>query len=508
VTGPTGASEAAPGPQPGDGRGSLPGGLALLVPVLVAAVALAGVALRAPDRVPAAPTARSAPVDARTVTCFTLPGSRAASGLVVGTVDVPGPRGEVGAARVGVPGVVEPDLSLDAVGGWATATLPGSRSGSVDLEARGGAAPGLVAYGAVRAPDDLGGGLAVQQCAEPARRWWFVGAGSTAARGGAVVLHAPDDAGAVVDVVVRGEQGVLASAGGEDVRVGAGATEVLPLDELAAGASDVAVDVDASQGQVVAAVADTWGEGLEPEGTDWVPASTEPARAVVVPGVVDTGSTPVLVVANGGSRTVVARPSLLSEAGRVAPPDADSVRVPAGGVATVRLPRELDETGAVEVRADGPVTASVRIGADDDVAHPSGAAPLDEAAVLPVDLGAPVDTDVGLRLGVLLVDPDSQRVRTRGVRLTGFDADGAEVAAGSVRLGAGTALDVDLAEVLGVPARDLGDLAYVLVDATARDAVGAPLVGAAVVEAESGIAVQPLRPLVPEVSVPALVPGL
>ncbi len=473
------------------------------LPALMVALALVLVSGRAPDsaRRPAEPA--TVPVEQRTLSCLALPDGARSRVLAVGIPDLPGAGADLGPAMVRGPG-----LSLDEPGAWTVLDRPGAgRAGPplVQLTAAGAAAPTVSAVEASLALDGSGGGLAVQRCAEPARRWHFVGAGSTPSRDGTLLLSAPAGTDAVVDVVLRGPEGVLPAVRTEDVRVGDGDVVALTLSDVVAGTDDVAVEVEASQGRVVAALADTWAGGLSAQGTDWLPAAAAPARTVLVPGVVDTRTAPLLVVANPGQQSVVARPALVAGSGRVSVPGAESVQVPAGGVATVPLPKRVEPGTSVEVRADGPVTAAVRLDDGADVALPPGAAPLTGAAVVPLGLGAVTATPT-LTLAAVLVDPDTRAVRSRTVRLAGYSEDGQRLAAGRVELPAGTSVQVDLLRTLDLPRSRLRNLAYLLIEPSAAGVATVPLVGAVTLRGPAGLAVLPLQSLVTDVTIPALVP--
>ena len=477
--------------------------LAALVVVLLVALALGVVAARAPDSAGQPAESATIPVQQRTLSCLALPDGARSRVLAVGAPDLPAAGAEAGRATVRGPGI-----RLDEPGGWAVLDRPGAgRAGPplVQLAAAGAAAPTVSAVEASLALDGSGGGLAVQRCAEPARRWWFVGAGSTPSRDGTLLLSAPAGTDAVVDVVLRGPEGVLPAVRTEDLRVDAGDVVALTLSDVVAGTDDVAVEVEASQGRVVAALADTWGGGLRPQGTDWLPAAAAPARTVLVPGIVSTGTAPLLVVANPQEQSVVARPALVTGNGRASVPGAESVQVPAGGVATVPLPKPVDPGTSVEVRADGPVTAAVRLDDGSDVGLPAGAPPLAGVAAVPLGLGA-VPAAPTLTLAAVLVDPDTRAVRSRSVRLGGFSEDGQQLGAGRVEVPAGTSLELDPGRALDLPRGRLRDLAYLLVEPGAAGAAAVPLVGAVTLRGPAGLAVLPLQALVTEVTIPALVP--
>ncbi len=321
-------------------------------------------------------------------------------------------------------------LTLDERGSWQHARLAPDETSDLLVESSGGLSVGAATHTAQLLPDAAGGGLAVQRCAAPARQWWFVGAGSSAERESTLLLSNVDESDAVVDVVLRGADGPLETTGAEDVRIAAGENVDLPLSGLVAGESDVAVEVVAAQGRVVAAVADDW-SGVDVVGSDWLPASPAPAETVLLPGVLDPDPRSRLVVANASGSAAPVDVSLVDDNGTFVPTDAPRVVAPAGGVVSVRLP-DVGDGAALLVQADTPVTAAVRVGTATDVGYAVQGPALDGPAVVPVDLGSSLD-DAALRLHLAAVlDPDAgngtESPPARTATVAAYDADGAELA--------------------------------------------------------------------------------
>ncbi|MBA2508223.1 MAG: hypothetical protein H0V32_05895 [Nocardioidaceae bacterium] len=471
-------------------------GVLAMVTVTVAGTLIL-VGLRPADSQPAGTqssgtkAANTVPVQQRAVTCFGLPGHRSRSTIAVNRST------------------------------WWTRSVP---AGDSTIAASGSTAVDLTAFSAVTPDRAVGAGLAVQRCAEPARRWWFVGAASTASRSGTLLLRAPDDTDAVTDVTLRGPDGVLDTVGTDDVRVAAGTTVRLPLTDLVAGAKQVAIEVDTSRGTVMAALAETRADSSDPTGTEWLPPTAAPAETVLVPGVggsggASAGGKEVLVLANAAERTVAVRPVLVTDAGRAVLPDLSAVQVPGGGTAAVPLPPNIGPGSTIELRAQAPISAAVRVVADNDIAIVVGAAALSESAVLPVDLGARVEVDPAttLTLSALLVDPESQDVRSRTVEVRALDAAGDVVATGEVEINAGTSLAVDLAGVLRLSRSQTKAVSHVVVRARragttgdiSGDTSGAPVVASFAARAAkeaNGIATMPLSSLNRTITVTPLIP--
>lgn len=423
--------------------------------------------------------ASTVPVQQRAVTCLGLPGHRARSTIAMNRST------------------------------WRTRSVP---AGDNTIVASGSTAADLTAFSALTPDRAAGAGLAVQRCAEPARSWWFIGAVSTASRSGTLLLRAPDGADAVADVTLRGPDGILDTVGTDDVRVAAGATVRLPLTDLVAGAQQVAVEVQASRGTVVAALAETRAGSSAPTGTEWLPPTAAPAETVLVPGVGGSaGGRDDLVLANAAERTVAVRPVLVTGAGRAVLPDLSAVQVPGGGTATVQLPPDIAPGSTIELRAEAPISAAVRTAADDDIAVIVGAAALSETAVLPVDLGTGVEVDPAttLTLSALLVDPESQDVQGATVKVRAIGAAGDAVATGDVDINAGTSLTVDLAGVLRLSRSQTKAVTHVDVRTEGAGASGVPVVAAFTARAAqggNGIAIMPLSSVNSTVTAPTLVP--
>ena len=351
----------------------------------------------------------------------------------------------------------------------------------------------------------------------PARQWWFVGAGSSAERESTLLLANVDPGPAVVDVVVSGTAGRLDTTGTDGVRIPAGGQAALPLSGLAAGAGEVAIDVEATEGRVVAAVADDW-SGFEAAGSDWVPASPPPARSLLVPGVLDPEPGSRLVVANPGEAATPVDVSLLDDTGTFVPTGSPRLVVPAGGVVSVRLP-DVGTGAALLVEAAVPVTATARVRTDADVAYASAAVALDGAAVVPVALG---DTlrKAGLRLQLasplasLPAEPSGTAgpgatAPARSVTVSAYDAGGARLASNKVEVAAGAATTVDPVADLRLDAGDRGATGYLVVTPDDPPAGAGPLTAVAVLlDPDGQQALLGLSTGLQQVVVPVLTPSV
>jgi hypothetical protein len=195
------------------------------------------------------------------------------------------------------------------------------------------------------------------------------------------VLHLAnvDDGPAVVDVRLHGATGSVDVSGTQELTLAPGESLQLAMADVAPGSPELTVEVAASRGRVVAAVADSYGAGRE-----WLPPSTAPARSVVVPGGVAAGARATLLVTNPGDTRAVIELEVLGPNGAFVPVGVEPVSVEPAAAAQVDLGSSLADAVAVRVTADVPVVAALRTVQQGDHAVAAGSAPLaaDTPAVL------------------------------------------------------------------------------------------------------------------------------
>ncbi len=120
--------------------------------------------------------------------------------------------------------------------------------------------------------------MASTSCAPAASEFWFVGGGAIAGRQTRIVLVNPDETAAVVDVLIRGPEGLIDAPAGRGLVVKGEDRLVVRLDVLAPGVTATAVQVLARTGRVGASVDDEQQAGLATVGTDWIPQAAAPAH--------------------------------------------------------------------------------------------------------------------------------------------------------------------------------------------------------------------------------------
>lgn len=334
------------------------------------------------------------PVVRSTVVCPYVGGeARAVSD--VGVLPMGGPPAEQAGEAEPEPVVVQPLLGVDAerptllsattVGVLAAAEVDTGTATGYAVRATAALAPGLAAEQSMLAQGPDFRGLVTGRCSAPAREHWFVGGSAETGHRGRLVLSNPTDVPAVVDVAVWDEAGPVDAPATQDLAVPAQGQQILLLDALDPGATQVAVRVTASQGRVAAALEMRESDGLDPQGVSLVQQAAAPSTGVVVPGVPGHGRRLLRVLAPGDTDAIVSM-RLLGPDGPFSPVGQDVLTVTAGTVTEVPIGDAAgDAPVAVSLESDVPITAAVRVvdtAADGgpDFAYTVATAPLDGPA--------------------------------------------------------------------------------------------------------------------------------
>lgn len=246
--------------------------------------------------------------------------------------------------------------------GRTVSAKQGAYPNPVGIRVTGPLAAGTTATATATADTGVNRGLASTVCSTPSAEFWFAGASSASGRRDALVLTNLDEANASVDVTFYSPSGKLEDAGGRGLVVrGRSQTEVF-LSNVAKGQRELALRVVSTGGRVSAALRDNVTTAGIPAGVDWVQPSAEPAKDLIVPGIAPGPGSRTLTIANPGDLQTTVNVSVLGARGRYRPAGRDRVQVPAGGVKSIRLESIVkDEPAAVELTADQPVFASMRI---------------------------------------------------------------------------------------------------------------------------------------------------
>lgn len=398
--------------------------------------------------------------------------------VVTGAAPVRG-LGSGGSIRFGEPGELAGAEERTPARGELVVPDPG-RGETADVlavEATGELAAGLFTF-----RSDTGDGTAaVARCDSPRAQWWFTGAAATLTHTSELVVANLDPGAAVVDVRVLGPEGEVETLGTRGITVPPLSSTVLELTELAPQGEDLAVNVVASRGRVVAGLSDSYAPefGSEP-GTEWLPDQASASRVVRLAGLPRRADEHVLVVANPSGREALVAVEVSGESGSFTPTDVAQVRVPPGAVVSTPVTEAVPGgAAAVTLRSPVPVTATVRSTAGGDTSYAGSVRALAGPAVAAVP--------DRLRSSVQLTG--GEQGGTAGI--VAYDAAGAQVGATTLRLDPG-------ATSAWSPA---GRAAYVVVEPREGR-----VHGAVAYAGDAGLSQVSLRPVLVRVTRPAVRP--
>ncbi|WP_019143446.1 DUF5719 family protein [Aeromicrobium massiliense] len=389
---------------------------ALLWPLVAAALVAAGVLLPEPDRT-SSDGDDTLTVEARTLAC--AGGTRVAAGALA-VHD--GARREATVLPAG-----EPVEALSGATTWAEGTV----SGPVSVRTTDERGAGAVAF--TRSDED---GLELAACpwAAAASAPYLVGGGAAGDHQSTLQLTGTSGGSSVVDLRLWGAQGPVEGVGTTGIALEPGEARSVRLTDLAAGESELAVQVVVRSGQVAASLRDRAAEPAS--GREVVTPVATARRVQVVTGVVPGDRRLVLLNPTGTSTPVTIE--ALGPDGTFAPTGLEDLQARAGAVTAVPLPASLgDDVVSLRVRADVPLVATVRSAANGDVADAAPAPALDGPAVAPLAIGSWQRADLVL----------SAPGRAASVRLVARDAAGREVGTAAVEVAAGATAVTDLRRV-------------------------------------------------------------
>ena len=237
-----------------------------------------------------------------------------------------------------------------APGNQPVTTLP--VPGGVVSQASGSMARGL------EAEQIAGTGKVAARCDAPGTDFWFSGSGVfTAPR---IDLYLINPGGQPADVSVQAftDAGPLVGSTDSGIPVAPHAMVVQSLAKMLHGARAMALHVRTSVGQVVAAVKESTGSA---HSGVWLPASAQPAKQVVLPGMPPVAGTRQLFVTVPGTQDAHINLRAITTKGSYEPTGGSSLDIPGGSVADLSLPSLSAIPGAIEVSSNQPVTASMLV---------------------------------------------------------------------------------------------------------------------------------------------------
>ncbi|MGW0469050.1 DUF5719 family protein [Streptomyces sp. NPDC003027] len=283
-------------------------------------------------------------------------------------------KAELKPARPAAPPVDDKPKKPAAAKAPATAAEPGK---PVTAEANGGTAPALTgsATGALApgwtvqqttvVPAGGARGLLGVSCTAPDTDFWFPAASTAKERQDYVHLTNPDDTAAVADIELHGPEGALPSQLTEGIPVPAHSSVPVLLSTLTGeGAkADVTVHVTTRSGRVGAVIR----SADDKLGSDWLPASADPAARAVLPGIPKDATSVRLVAYAPGQDDADLKIQLVGQSGTIVPASAQSLHVKSGMTAAVDLPDlTRGEPGSLlltptDPKKATPVVAALRV---------------------------------------------------------------------------------------------------------------------------------------------------
>ncbi|MGI8458480.1 MAG: DUF5719 family protein [Propionibacteriaceae bacterium] len=360
------------------------------------------------------------------------------SALAATTVDAvvarrsPGRNGVLVGRGLDAAASSDPSIQVDAQGFGDTLT---KLTKPLLLTGDGAMATASAAALSSSADSGVDQGLTMAPCTAPATDQWFVGLGADAGSRSELVLSNPDAAQAEVDLRFYGPDGELVVPGSPGLVVPARGTQTVALGSLLTVSEPVTVEVRATDGRVAAMARDLSSASSVPTGADWHPASTIPARDVVVPAVAGGAGTRRLSVVNPSDRRATVSVQVVGADGSYAPAGAQQLELAPLSTGELSLAGGLAGAAAgIRVTSDEPITAAVRstsstTGAAPDIAIAVASAPILRLGVAPVASLPDVQTTLVLsNVGPATVTAKVEVVGLDGVVVSSDDvpvADGA-----------------------------------------------------------------------------------
>jgi hypothetical protein len=336
----------------------------LLAAIALGAAVAAGQLTGSTATTPPTPRAVTSPVTDTTLVCPDISGAARGSNTVTTAVvadvakalDPPSAStGTVtttflrGAASHSVPVRLAPGFQVSS---GATTT------GALAVRATGSVAATVVADQVTLSAAGRFRALNSARCTSPSADWWFAGADGRVGYTDELLLANPSDTGANVTVSVWSTKGELTPPRLASLPIPARSSLVVSIPSVAPDAATLALHVHATSGAVTAALHDTRVSGVNPAGSDWMPATLPPARTAVVPGFPVSPGTRSLVLADPGGADATVGIRIIGTSGSFAPSGINQVVVHAGQTQTVDLTKALGgASGAVMVTSDQPVVA-------------------------------------------------------------------------------------------------------------------------------------------------------
>ncbi|OAH15567.1 DUF5719 family protein [Streptomyces jeddahensis] len=228
----------------------------------------------------------------------------------------------------------KPVLSPKQPGKPVTGESSGAEAPALVGTAEGNLAPGWTVQQTTEVRAGITRGVLGVNCTAPDTDFWFPGASTAEERSDYVHLTNPDDSAAVVDIELYGKDGALKSEVAEGIQVQPHASVPVLLSTLTdEQQTNVTVHVTVRSGRVAAAVQ----AADDKLGADWLPASTDPAGSLVLPGIPEDATAVRLVAFATGEDDADLKVQLATPEGLITPAGHETLHVKSGMTAAVDL---------------------------------------------------------------------------------------------------------------------------------------------------------------------------
>ncbi|OEJ95998.1 DUF5719 family protein [Streptomyces thermolilacinus] len=294
------------------------------------------------------------------------------------------------AAPAKKPAADKPVINATTPGTPVAAEANGAEAPALIGVASGKLAPGWTTQQTTVVPAGGARGLLGVTCTAPDTDFWFPGTSTAENRRDYVHLTNPDDAAAVVDIELYGPEGALKSQLTDGIPVPARSSVPVLLSTLSAdpATSDVTVHVTTRSGRVGAVVR----SAVDQLGSDWLPASADPAPSLVLPGIPADATSVQLMAFAPGEDDAELKIQLAGSTGTITPAVQQTIRVKSGMTASADLKGLTNgEAGALllspaHASRATPVVAALRVvrgsGDKQEVAFIPATGPVGERATV------------------------------------------------------------------------------------------------------------------------------
>ncbi|ARX83939.1 DUF5719 family protein [Streptomyces alboflavus] len=229
---------------------------------------------------------------------------------------------------------LKPFLTQKSPGKPVTGEESGAEAPALVGSADGALAPGWTVQQTTTVSAGSGRGVQGANCVAPDTEFWFPGASTAKGRSDYIHLTNPDDSAAVVDVELYGRDGSIKADVGQSIQIQPHSSVPVLLSTLTGKPyTNITMHVAARSGRVAAAVHSS----DDKLGGDWLPASTDPAPSLVLPGIPKDATSVRLVAFAPGSDDADLKVRLASPTGAITPAGHETLHVKSGMTAAVDL---------------------------------------------------------------------------------------------------------------------------------------------------------------------------